>query len=393
MPSKTACIAPWIHLHTWPNNAVYPCCLTPMEDSVGNLSEQSLEEIWNNDSMKSLRLQMINGEQPHSCRRCYEQESVGHNSFRMSLNKTFEHHTDLIDKTNADGSVNNMDIVYWDFRFSNICNMKCRSCGPQLSTGWYEDVKKIWGLLPDDVPQTRKNPNMWEQIQPFFDKVEEIYFAGGEPLIMEEHYRILNQLVERKLFNTTLKYNTNFSQLKYKSLDVLDYWPLFKRVCVGASIDGFGKKAEYIRKGTNWPLIEENRQKLKDKAPGVEFYVNFTISVFNAYHILEFYEWAVDTGFIKSHEINFNIVQEPEYLRLQILPPNIKKDLTEKYKAVANQSNDNVIKDGFNMLINYMNKEDRTDLLPEFKKMTAKIDAVRNENFVDVFPELGDLIK
>jgi len=390
---KTACIVPWIHLHTWPNDAVYPCCLTPMEHPVGDLSKESLLDIWNNDAMKKLRLQMINGETPYSCRRCYEQESVGHHSLRMSLNKDFKHHKNLIAKTNADGSVNDMNIVYWDFRFSNICNMRCRSCGPQLSTGWYDEVKKIWGSLPDDVPQSRKNLNMWEEIQPFFDKVEEIYFAGGEPLIMEEHYKILNQLVDRKMFNTTIKYNTNFSQLRYKSLDVLEYWPLFKRVNVGASIDGYGKKAEYIRKGTDWSVIEHNRQQLKERAPKVEFYVNFTTSVFNSYHLLEFYEWAVDTKFIQPHEINFNIVQQPEYFRLQILPPDIKKDLTEKYKAAASKAKDSNVKDGFNMLANYMNKEDRTDLIPEFKTTTDVLDKLRNESFADTFPELEALVK
>lgn len=377
------CIAPWIHIHTWPNNNVYPCCLTGMDEPVGSLNDSTLKEVWNNDAMKTIRLTMLDGKQPHSCRRCFEQEAVGQGSLRTTMNRNFEHHLYRWNETNPDGSLDNMDIVYWDFRFSNICNMRCRSCGPQLSTGWYEDTKKIWGSLPSDIPEAGRNVNMWEEVQPFFDKVEDIYFAGGEPLIMEEHYRILNQLVERNMFDTKLRYNTNFSQLKYKSLDVLDIWPKFDSVVIGASLDGFGPKAEYIRKGTDWSVIEHNRQQLRERAPNVEFFVNFTLSVQNAYHVVEFYDWAVDTGFIEPHQINFNLVQHPEHLRLQILPKHIKQELTELYSK----------RKGFESITAYMNREDRSNLIPEFKKQMSTVDKIRNENFAETFPELAELMQ
>jgi len=394
--TNNVCIAPWIHLHTWPNNNVYPCCLTAMEDTVGNLNDNTLAEIWNNEAMKKLRTQFLNNEQPESCKRCFINEKHGGTSLRKHMNETFDRHMHLLDKTNPDGTLDELSIHYWDFRFSNICNMRCRSCGPQLSTGWYEDQKKLWGQLPNDLPDPGKNINMWQQIEPLFDKVEDIYFAGGEPLLMEEHYRILNKLDEMQKYDTIIRYNTNFSQMKYKKLDVLEIWPKFDRVVVGASIDGFGERAEYIRKGTDWNKIVANREKMKQQAPGVEFFVNFTASVQNAYHIVDFYEWAMEAKFIENAgDFHINIVQHPEHLSLQILPDYMKKELTEKYEAIAEKSKawGNERYGHWLSLAKYMNDADTSHLIPEFKKNIEMVDRIRNEDFATTFPELQDLVK
>jgi radical SAM protein with 4Fe4S-binding SPASM domain len=206
--NKTFCISPWIHLHTYPNESVYPCCLTPRNFTVGNLKEKSLKEIWNDEPMKQLRQNMMNDKKSESCRRCYAFEEAGQTSMRNTLNERYHHHFDKVDVTDITGSYPDLNLVYWDFRFSNICNFKCRMCGPQLSTGWYEDTKKMYKILPSDVPQEVDPNKLWSQIEPLFDSVEEIYFAGGEPLIMEEHYRILKKLDEMKKYDVRIRYNS-----------------------------------------------------------------------------------------------------------------------------------------------------------------------------------------
>ena len=206
------CLAPWTHLHTWPNNDVYPCCLAPMENPVGNLKNQTLEQVWNSQEMKDMRLSMLKGNLPlKTCSKCIELESHGQDSLRHFFSTRFRKHAHRPAETNPDGSLDDLSIVYWDFRFSNICNMRCRSCGPQLSTGWYEDTKKLWGHLPDDVPDPCKNKNMWEEIVALFDIVEEIYFAGGEPLMHTEHYEILKYLDENKMYDKSIIYSTNLN--------------------------------------------------------------------------------------------------------------------------------------------------------------------------------------
>ena len=141
---KPLCIIPWVHLHTWPNGNVYPCCVTPMQHIAGNLNDNTLEEVFNSDLMKNLRVDMMNGVKSESCERCWKQEENGGHSMRMRANDSWKHLVDdSLSRTNPDGSMEEMKLPYWDFRFSNICNFKCRSCGPQLSTGWYPDTKKI----------------------------------------------------------------------------------------------------------------------------------------------------------------------------------------------------------------------------------------------------------
>jgi MoaA/NifB/PqqE/SkfB family radical SAM enzyme len=367
-----------------------------MEYTMGDLNQENLKEVWNNKQYKKLRAEMISGKEPESCKRCFEQESVGKNSFREDVNEKFRHLHYLFDKTKPNGSLDYFKLYYWDFRFSNICNMRCRSCGPQLSTGWYEDTKKLWGGLPQDIPDSEPKFDMWKEIEPFFPDVESIYFAGGEPLIMEEHYKILEKLDELEKYDTHISYNTNFSRLTYKKINAVDVWSKFKNVEIGASIDGFGKKAEYIRKGTDWNKIEANRKELKRKAPNVDFWINFTLSVYNSYHVIEFYNWAVDSGFIKPDKFHINLVQFPEHLRLQILPTHIKKDLTREYKKLAEvtrKRNIDHLADQFDSITNFMWQEDRTDLQENFKKYTLAVDKIREENFETVFPELEQLLR
>ena len=391
------CAAPWLHLHTFPNGNVYPCCLTPMEYPIGNLNQQTLEEVWNSEPLCKIRKQLVAGEEPESCNRCFNDEALNKFSYRNHLNAKFPQYKDLIKLTNADGSLDTMDLQYWDFRFSNICNMKCRTCGPQLSSGWYDDHKKLWGGLPADVPDRIKQYDLWEQILPFFDTVEEIYFAGGEPLIMEEHYKILKKLEEMGRYDVRLKYNTNFSQMKYKKLDALETWAKFDDVQVGASFDGYGKQAEYIRKGASWDNIYNNRLRQKEIAPNVDFFVNFTLSILNSFHIIDFHHYAVKTGLLDNYNnLHINYVYSPEYLSLQALPPSLKEKVKTAYQKHADflrSIDQDRSADQFESSISFMESENKHILNSKFKDNMRRLDELRNESFVEVFPELKELLE
>lgn len=397
MTNKTACISPWIHLHTWPNNEVFPCCLTPSDYPIGNLKDNTLEELWNCDKIKKLRLDFLEGRKPESCKRCFKQEEHGKGSLRTHLNDAFAHNLHLMDLTNKDGSLDDLSIVYWDFRFSNICNMKCRMCGPQLSSGWYEDTKRLWGKLPDDLPDPKTQPDLWKQIVPLFETVEDIYFAGGEPLLMEEHYRILNRLDEMEKYNVVIRYNSNFSKLKYKKLNVLDVWPKFKRVEMGASLDAYGTLAEYIRSGTVWDEIIENRQQMKKLAPNARFFINCTIGLMNSYQIVDFHNYALETGMIeRPDDFHINLIQTPECFSIKVLPKKYKKHLTKVYtkhaKKLKKRGYDHISNQFFS-LISYMNEEDRTDLIGDFQDRIKRVDEIRQEKFEEVVPQLAGLMK
>jgi sulfatase maturation enzyme AslB (radical SAM superfamily) len=128
-----------------------------------------------------------------------------------------------------------------------------------LVVSWYTEEEELYGKrnYPKIMFAGRTETDMWEQLQPHIPYLEQIYFAGGEPLMMEEHYRILKELVKREMFDVKLIYNTNFSRLTLKDDNVLDYWKLFNNVSIGASLDGMGPRAEYIRKGTRGIKLNE----------------------------------------------------------------------------------------------------------------------------------------
>jgi sulfatase maturation enzyme AslB (radical SAM superfamily) len=220
----------------------------------------------------------------------------------------------LIDKTTSDGTFDEFKIRYYDIRFTNLCNMSCRTCGGWFSSSWYNEEVELFG--PRDHPQFmyagRDKDDMWNQMQEHIPYLEQIYFAGGEPLIMEEHYRILKELVSRKMFSVRLVYNTNFSKLNLKDENVLDYWKLFDSVGVGASLDAMGPRAEYIRKGTDWDQIVRNREQMLKITPRTDFYVSSTVSIYNVLHIADFHREWVERGLIKAQDWNINILQGPD---------------------------------------------------------------------------------
>lgn len=399
--SKSFCMYPWIHLHAYPTGEAWPCCMADMNAGpVGNCKQQTLKEIWNGDRMKKLRSNLLNDRPDSLCVKCYEREDSGFFSGRKSANKHHGHHIFKVDETREDGHYEKFEMVYWDIRFSNLCNLSCRSCGHIFSSSWYQDQAKLAG------PEWAKNnrvlnyagkfeTDVWEQLVEHIDHVEQIYFAGGEPLLMDEHYRILDELEKREKFNVRLIYNTNFTHVKLKDRLVFDYWKKFDSVSVGASLDAMGPRAEYIRKGTHWDQVERNREKMLEICPRVDFYISPTLSIMNAWHLPDFHREWVNKGLIRHQDLNVNILQDPIHYRLDIAPMKYKQRLRMKFQEHIDwlHPHDELRRAivGFESAINFMMSTDNTHLIDTFWRKTHELDAIRNENILEVIPELEAL--
>lgn len=394
MESKTFCMIPWTHIHGFPTGEAYPCCLAEMKYPIGNTREQTLEEIWNGEKYTNMRKQMLKDQPCVECTRCYEQEESGFFSMRNSHNKHFGHHIDKVDQ----GINPKFNIVYWDIRFSNLCNFKCRSCGDIFSSLWTKE-NKARGVTDKSAPNVvyagKFKLDIWEQMQPHLDTIEQVYFAGGEPLMMEEHWLILNALIERKRFDVKLIYNTNFSKMIYKGQNVLEMWKLFDSVSVGASLDAMGIRAENMRKGTKWSEVEQNRRDMLKICPDVDFYISPTLSILNSHHIIDFHKDWVSKGLLKPQDLNVNILQSPEYYRIDVLPQDMKQKLVKKYKEHIEwlEPQDHLTRatNGFKSAVDFMMAKDNSDLLQNFRDYTNKFDLFRNENTYADFPELEQL--
>ena len=392
--SRTFCIYPWIHLHAYPTGEAYPCCHAEMKPGiVGNCKTNTLAEIWQDRPMQQLRADMLS-ETPHAaCTRCYEQEASGFFSGRKSANKHHGNHVKKLDQ-------NPFEMTYWDIRFSNLCNLSCRSCGHIFSSSWYQDQAKLAG--PTWKAQNkvlnyagRTETDMWTQLEPHLDYVEQIYFAGGEPLLMEEHYQILDELVQRKRFDVRLIYNTNFTHTDLKGRSVFEYWKQFDSVAVGASLDGQGPYGEYIRKGTDWTVVEQNRRDMLAICPRVDFYISPTLSIMNAWHLPDFHRSWVEQGLIRAQDLNVNILQDPPHYRIDIAPAEYKGALLARYREhiewLRGQDPLQRATQGFESAVTFMTATDNTHLIDTFWRKTHELDAIRKENILDVIPELKAL--
>ena len=397
--NESFCVLPWIHLHAFPDGRAYPCCFAQDKYPVGDLNKNSLQEVFNNDKMNNLRNNMLKGIKNKECVKCYDQEKSGFFSLRFSSNKHFGHNVPLVHNTLPDGSADFV-MKYWDIRFSNLCNMACRSCGTWFSSNWYEDHKKITGSPPPHAKIMRvgrHTDDLWDQMLANFDNTEQFYFAGGEPIIMEEHYRILKELDRRKMYHVRLIYNTNFSRTKFKDIDVFELWNKFDSVSVGASLDAEGPRAELMRKGTVWKETIANRKRMMEVCPKVDFYISSTVGLVNSLHITDFHRHWVEEGLIKPMDFNFNLLQYPDWQRMDLLPAEFKQQVKEKYEKQIEwlKHKDPLTRatKGYESAIDWIYRRDNSKLLPMFFKRTKLYDKIRKENTLEVFPEWKELFE
>jgi organic radical activating enzyme len=366
---------------------------------VGNFKQKTMREIWNDTDMREIRRNMLEDKPSRQCEDCYEQEAAGFASMRNNSNKAFGQHTDLVDQTLPDGTSPDMKLHYWDVRFSNICNLKCRSCGSIFSSRWYDDDVKLYGkaLRPRVQFAGRHSEDVWEQMQEHIPYLEQIYFAGGEPLIMEEHNRILKLLIEKGNTQVRLIYNTNLTELKFKRESVLELWKHFPSVCVAASLDDMGERAAMIRSGTDWAQVEQNIRDLKRECPHIDFMISPTLSMMNIWNFVPFHRYMIDQGFIEPKDFNLNILQGPAEYRIDVLPEEIKLQFKQQFEEhiewLRPRDPINRATGGFEGAVAFMMSTDNSKLLPDFWETVSDLDWSRNERLIHVVPELEQILK
>jgi MoaA/NifB/PqqE/SkfB family radical SAM enzyme len=234
--------------------------------------------------------------------------------------------------------------------------------------------------------------------------LEEVYFAGGEPLMMEEHYRLLDLLLERGRADVALSYNTNLSVLAYKGRDVRDLWDKFSKVRVSASIDAVGARGELMRKEQNWQETIENARQVRSKCPHVDFRIETTVSIFNVLHLPALFHELVALDIAPLGSLRTHVLQDPPFYAIRILPPawkaRVRAALAELEQWFAAQAA--AMPDGeaalarhrtqLHDVVSYMDSEDGSDLLQTFRRSTSRLDALRSEKTREVFPELAPLL-
>ena len=264
-PSKTFCVLPWMHLATNPSGNMRPCCNSkpqwfsdPETKHPYKFGKVPIETIWHSEGYVKLREQLLNGERPDVCSRCWKEEDAGIESLRQAWM-----HRWLEDKEYT--TKPEVDIRYLDIRMGNMCNLKCRMCGPYSSNMWLKEWHLVRDPLPESEHKRLSGENYpWYRYQQFEDNIdlilptiEEIYLTGGEPTIIKEHEYILNKVIESgRAKKVKIKYNTNLTNVPNY---LLEKWKEFKAIKCNVSIDATGKLDRYIRYPSSW---EKGRIKL-----------------------------------------------------------------------------------------------------------------------------------
>ena len=395
------CMAPWANLHVQAEGFVTPCCET--RQRVGNINRTPFREIWNGADMSAVRRQMLAGEKLDACQKCYDKEAAGVRSFRQDLNDQARH---LAGTIRSDGSAGDAVPVFWDVRFSNLCNFRCRTCWHGSSSRWFADAKALGTTAGDRaiVQGVEDAGGLFDQLDAILPQVEEIYFAGGEPLIMDEHYRLLEILSARGLFDIPLRYNTNFSETVWKEQDVFDIWARFRKVTVRASVDASGARGELMRKGQDWSQFLANGSRIRERAPNVELTTDTTVSILNILHLPQLFRELLAAGFVPAARMRLHLLQDPPHYNVRILPPRWKDRaraaLTEAVDVVHRATAGTPWHDAAVALHraqaaeieSYMDGEDMSARLPEFRHITGRLDSLREEKTAEVFPELAPLL-
>jgi MoaA/NifB/PqqE/SkfB family radical SAM enzyme len=392
------CMLPFVHLHINTQGNVKPCCISPtISENVGKLSESTVEEIFNSDKMKQLRLDMINGvSRPDFCKACYRNEAAGFQTYREAMNEAFSDSVEpVLNSIQEDGYLE-PKLKYLDTRYSNLCNLKCRTCDSKYSTSWSKENA-------DNGISSYKELRAYTEGDPLenqYKNVERVYFAGGEPLIMQEHYDTLKKIIATgRASEVTLSYNTNMTKLNYNKQYLPDLWEQFESVHLGLSIDNVGERANYIRNGSvKWNKIEQNIKTLRDYS-NVEFTLSPTVSMMSVYTITDMHRYLFENKIIRNiDQIRFNLLHEPPYYSVKILPTHIKKEIQAKITEhnlwiEENNGSPDTVKE-FERISEYVGTEwtefEQHMWTPHFIQKITSLDTIRNESFTETFPEYKD---
>lgn len=444
--SKTFCILPWIHLATRPNGDMRLCCTSNAsgageDHEIGLVKDHDNRPVnfakitpmgaWNNDFMKQVRQEMMSGKIPPSCKGCFQEESHGVVSKRIWETGTWYKDEgldiqELIAQTKEDGAVPDQ-LRYLDLRLGHTCNIKCVMCSPHDSSKWVSDWQKLYPMIEDtnvkqQITWDKKEFNnfwyekglFWNEIYAQIPNLRQVYFAGGEPLMIKEHKLFIEEIIRQGYQNQILlRYNSNGILVDD---ELIELWSKFKKVKFAVSIDASHERDEYIRYPTKFRDVEKTLHMLDKTPDNIHVSIATAIQIFNIKHLPDFIKWKIGQNFKKMNVglvggvqmggnlVNMHLVHIPTFLNISILPKEDKEEVKERFEDFRQWLWKNYRQDNdfwqinpygwqrWNAILTHMDSQDNSHLLPGFKEYVNKLDAIRRLNASKIFSELSHLL-
>ena len=461
-PSETFCALPWLHISTRPNGHMRVCCTanasgiavnakstkkTGSETGVlrrddglpANLATTGLLEAWNNEYMKGVRKMMLNGEKPPSCIKCFKEEEAGHRSKRIWETRKWINELgieDIIGETKEDGSIQ-PKVRYIDLRLGSKCQLACVMCSPHDSSGWVKEHKQLYPTLEHENLKKsmsweketgklawaggsyawhKKNPKFWDELYEQIPTLKQLYWAGGESLIMREHYMLLQKIIDDGYASQIeLRYNSN--GLEWDD-NLFDLWKEFRNVIFHFSIDDIEERVEFVRYPISWKQCEEQIRKLDNYPHGnLTLTTAWTGIALNLFYLPEFVKWKIESKF-KLLNVwpngagiwSCHLAYWPPQLNVKALPEWFKKDIRTKFEdelypyleknwqectgVREHQVDYNTWRNTeygiprMEGLLTFMEADDWSERLPEMAEWCYKIAKMRNMDFNKIYPDM-----
>lgn len=361
------CPLPWHHFAIRPDGRLYPCCYFRHEDTPEEFN-LSHKDVFNHPFLLSLREQIKNGHPVEGCKQCYQNEKTSGRSMRL---ESLENSKEITGKPFTIPDQPNL--VYIDLALSNVCNNRCRMCGPELSTNWYPDAKAL------GIPI---NKGIIENVDPLKNidvtQLKYLKLIGGEPMLEQEKFiKILERctLPELSIFlatNVTTRPNAELMKLFRRC----------KQVKIACSIDAFGQLNNFLRKGSVWEEVDKNLRWYSNNFEIVM--IHSVVSIYNINQIEKLLEHVKD----KYPNVHFQyvMVDGPDWMRPSNLPVEVKDTIMKKINLL---DYDEIIE--FRGLV--YDHMSRRGSFSKFKEMDDKLNQLRNEHWKDANPELYEMLK
>tara|TARA_A100001391_G_scaffold141481_1_gene99307 strand:+ start:429 stop:1733 length:1305 start_codon:yes stop_codon:yes gene_type:complete len=426
--SKTFCPYPWIHVMTQPTGTLSWCCVARdnFKNDDGSMVDLNkgdrIESVWNNDHMRKIRKQMLNGEVVKGCEHCYDLEDMGFPSYRTNYIRDWFEYSDRgeeivqrIEQSKRNGYRVEEPPMYLDFRLGNMCNLKCRMCQPQNSSQINKEYVKMekadpeagqfirdnftWGHFAENITPWQDDPEFLRQVEEWLPGVNKLYFTGGEPTIIERVYWIMEKCVEMGIAkDIELVFNSNMTNIQKRFLDLIEQ---FKNVLMCISVDAYGHENEYIRGASHWSKVEENLRKYCASdvigtvlfSPVIQIYNVLTIG-----KLLDFCE-ELEEEYGRQVFVTFLICDYPTSLDFRNCPDQVREvaagrleEWLKKSKILVNRPENKQSIEATIKALKENRKENWEQELITFKKYTEMLDKQRKESMQEALPELWNLM-
>lgn len=412
-PSESFCVLPFTHLFVDEGGQLGPCCM--VETRQGNVDETgapyhiselvSLDSAWDSTFMRNLRQDMRVGRRPPTCARCFQHEDLGIRSYRQVVNERFHH---LV----AAGSGRDDDVPTSlrsaDIRLGNLCNLRCRMCGPAASRGLAQETAEIQGWEPDHpylvAARDRdwyERPEFWDFLERYAGDLEFLHFGGGEPLLVTQKFDFLQRLAASGLAaGMRLSYITNLTVLPPR---IWELWPRFESVVLTVSVDAYGELNSFIRHPSRWQSLAANLETLErdfDRLNLANVSLNTTVQAYNVLALTELFDYTLAHCRRICPYPNLSLLNHPTCLSAQILPPQLKEEAARRLRSFAARKlwpaawrgpELDQFRGAIEGVVQHMMAADHQDEIAEFRRWNEVFDRHRRQSLVTVLPELAPL--